>query len=146
MWGANDVARETRAPPTWGRRTTLAGQPATFCRTHEKSTSEGSRAAFSMAAAEAPYTRRRCAGMLRPMSQADRTPLGGAILGLEKTAARSETKQARPFTKEGADQFIHGRSDSKERVVFRLARMTASRWSEIAALTFRISHCGRVGP
>ncbi|KAF8283303.1 hypothetical protein TcYC6_0008890 [Trypanosoma cruzi] len=33
------------------------------------------------------------------------------------------------------DQFIRSRTDWKERVVFRLAWMTASRWSGIAALT-----------
>ncbi|RNC53708.1 SH3 domain protein [Trypanosoma cruzi] len=32
------------------------------------------------------------------------------------------------------DQFVRSRTDWKERVVFRLAWITASRWSEIAAL------------
>ncbi|RNC33474.1 hypothetical protein TcCL_Unassigned03826 [Trypanosoma cruzi] len=52
-----------------------------------------------------------------------------------KIAARSETQQARPLTKEGMDQFIRSRTNWRERVVFRLAWITASRWSEIAALT-----------
>ncbi|RNC52894.1 hypothetical protein TcCL_ESM09824 [Trypanosoma cruzi] len=33
------------------------------------------------------------------------------------------------------NQVIHSRTDWKERVVFRLAWITASRWSEIASLT-----------
>ncbi|KAF8301866.1 hypothetical protein TcYC6_0050540 [Trypanosoma cruzi] len=68
----------------------------------------------------------------------NRTPLGMVILGLQKIAARSETrqtKQARPLTKEEMNQVIHSRTDWKERVVLRLAWITASRWSEIAALT-----------
>ncbi|RNC32005.1 trans-sialidase [Trypanosoma cruzi] len=73
--------------------------------------------------------------MLRSMLEMNRTPLGMAILGLQKLAARAETRQARPLTKEGMDQFIRSRIDWKERVVFRLACMTAIRWSGIAALT-----------
>ncbi|KAF8290148.1 hypothetical protein TcBrA4_0134810 [Trypanosoma cruzi] len=57
------------------------------------------------------------------------------ILGLQKVAVRSETKQARPLTKEEMNQVIRSRTDWKERVVLRLAWITASRWSEIAALT-----------
>ncbi|RNE97264.1 SH3 domain protein, partial [Trypanosoma cruzi] len=76
--------------------------------------------------------------MLRSMLEMDRTPLDMMILGLQKIAVRSETKQTkqtRPSTKEGMDQFIRSRTDWKERVVFRPAWITASRWSEIAALT-----------
>ncbi|KAF8300745.1 trans-sialidase [Trypanosoma cruzi] len=57
------------------------------------------------------------------------------ILGLQKIAARWETKQARPLTEEEMNQVIRSRIDWKERVVLRLAWITASRWSEIAALT-----------
>ncbi|RNF14710.1 rab1 small GTP-binding protein [Trypanosoma cruzi] len=73
--------------------------------------------------------------MLRPMLEMNRTPLDMMILGLQKIAARSETKQVRSLTKEGMDQVIRSRTDRKERVVLRLAWITASRWSEIAALT-----------
>ncbi|RNC57339.1 putative trans-sialidase [Trypanosoma cruzi] len=58
------------------------------------------------------------------MLQICRTPLGTMILGLEKIAARSETRQtkrARPLTKEGMNQVIRSRTDWKERVVLRLA-------------------------
>ncbi|KAF8301507.1 hypothetical protein TcYC6_0049390 [Trypanosoma cruzi] len=68
----------------------------------------------------------------------NRTPLGMVILGLQNIAARSETKQtkqARPLTKEEMNQVIHSRTDWKERVVLRLAWITASRLFEIASLT-----------
>ncbi|KAF8288840.1 putative trans-sialidase [Trypanosoma cruzi] len=96
---------------------------------------EESCAAFLMAIEVAPSTRMQYARMLRSMLQMDRTPLGMAISGLQKIAARSETKQARPLTEEEMDEFIRGRTDWRERVVLRLACITASRWSEIAALT-----------
>ncbi|RNF09378.1 trans-sialidase [Trypanosoma cruzi] len=73
--------------------------------------------------------------MLRSMLEMNRTPLDMLILGLQKIAARSEKKLARPLTKEGMDQLIRSRTDGKERVVVRLAWITASRWSEIAVLT-----------
>ncbi|RNC58148.1 putative trans-sialidase [Trypanosoma cruzi] len=63
------------------------------------------------------------------------TPLGMVILGLQKIAARSETKQARPLTEEEMNQVIRSRTDWKERVVLRLAWITASCWFEIASLT-----------
>ncbi|EKG03051.1 hypothetical protein TCSYLVIO_005911, partial [Trypanosoma cruzi] len=51
------------------------------------------------------------------------------------STAVHQTKQARPLTKEEMNQVIRSRTDWKERVVFRLAWITASCWSEIAALT-----------
>ncbi|RNC57700.1 SH3 domain protein [Trypanosoma cruzi] len=96
---------------------------------------EESRAAFLMAIEVAPSTQLQYARMLRSMLEMDRTPLDMMILGLQKIAARLETKQARPLTKEGMGQFIHSQTDWKERVVFRLAWMTASRWSGISAFT-----------
>ncbi|EKG03075.1 hypothetical protein TCSYLVIO_005888 [Trypanosoma cruzi] len=62
-------------------------------------------------------------------------PAGHGDSGVTKLAARSEAKQARPLTKEGMNQYIRSRTDWRERVVVRLAWITASRWSEIAALT-----------
>ncbi|KAF8278113.1 hypothetical protein TcBrA4_0119770 [Trypanosoma cruzi] len=62
-------------------------------------------------------------------------PAGHDDSGVTKSAVRSETKQARPSTKEGMNQVIRSRTDWRERVVVRLAWITASRWSEIAALT-----------
>ncbi|KAF8282899.1 hypothetical protein TcBrA4_0076880 [Trypanosoma cruzi] len=73
-------------------------------------------------------------------------PAGHDDYGVTKIAARSETKQARPLTKEEMNQVIRSRTDWKERVVLRLARITASRWSEIAALTAKISHWRRTEP
>ncbi|RNC46009.1 putative trans-sialidase [Trypanosoma cruzi] len=73
--------------------------------------------------------------MLRSMLEMNRTPLDMAALRSQKIAARSETKQARPLTEEEMNQVIRSRTDWKERVVFRLAWITASRWSEIASLT-----------
>ncbi|RNF11074.1 trans-sialidase [Trypanosoma cruzi] len=96
---------------------------------------EESCAAFLMAIDVAPSTRLQYARMLRSMLEMDRTPLDMMILGLQKIAARLETKQARPLTKEEVNQVIRSRTDWKERVVLRLAWITASRWSEIAALT-----------
>ncbi|ESS57136.1 hypothetical protein TCDM_12439 [Trypanosoma cruzi Dm28c] len=62
-------------------------------------------------------------------------PAGHDDSGLQKIAARSETKQARPLTKEGMNQVIRSRTDWKQRVVIRLAWITASLWAEIAVLT-----------
>ncbi|KAF8291503.1 putative trans-sialidase [Trypanosoma cruzi] len=92
-------------------------------------------AALLMAIDVAPWTRLQHARMLRSMLEMDRTPLEMMILGLQKIAARWETKQARPLTEEGMDQCIRSRTDWKERVVLRLAWITASRLFEIAALT-----------
>ncbi|RNC41504.1 trans-sialidase [Trypanosoma cruzi] len=83
----------------------------------------------------APSTRLQYARMLRSMFEMNRTPLDMMILGLQKVAARSETKQARPLTEEEMNQVIRSRTDWRERVVLRLAWITASRWSEIVALT-----------
>ncbi|ESS63982.1 hypothetical protein TCDM_08083 [Trypanosoma cruzi Dm28c] len=138
MRRADEVAREMCAPSTWERGMSLAGQFTTFCRTHEQPMNEESCAVFLMAIDVAPSTRLQYTRMLRPMLEMNRTPLDMVILGLQKIAARSETqrtKQARPLTKEEMDQVIRSRTDWKERVVVRLAWMTASRLFEIAALT-----------
>ncbi|RNC44325.1 putative trans-sialidase [Trypanosoma cruzi] len=65
----------------------------------------------------------------------DRTPLDMAALRLQKIAVRSETKQTHPMTEEEMNQVICSRTDWKQRVVLRLAWMTASRLFEIAVLT-----------
>ncbi|KAF8281927.1 hypothetical protein TcYC6_0005280 [Trypanosoma cruzi] len=46
MRKANEVAREMWAPSKWEQRMSLVGQFTTFCRTHEQTTNEKSRAAF----------------------------------------------------------------------------------------------------
>ncbi|EKG02243.1 hypothetical protein TCSYLVIO_006737 [Trypanosoma cruzi] len=138
MRRANEVAREMWAPSTWERGMSLAGQFTTFCRTHEQPMSEESCAVFLMAIEVAPSTRRQHTRMLRSMLEMNGTPLDMVILGLQKIAARSETrqtKQARPLTKEEMNQVIRSRTDWRERVVVGLAWITASRRSEIAALT-----------
>ncbi|EKF99579.1 hypothetical protein TCSYLVIO_009499 [Trypanosoma cruzi] len=81
-----------------------------------------------MAIDVAPSTRLQYARMLRSMLEMNRTPLDMVILGLQKVAARSETK-------EEMNQVIRSRTDWKERVVLRLAWITASRLFEIAVLT-----------
>ncbi|KAF8282212.1 hypothetical protein TcBrA4_0081420 [Trypanosoma cruzi] len=126
---------EMWAPSTWERGMSLVGQFTTFCCTHEQPMNEESCAAFLMAIDVAPSTRLQYARMLRSMLEMNRTPLDMMIMGLQKIAARSETKQARPLTKEEMNQVIRSRTDWKERVVLRLAWITTSRWSEIAALT-----------
>ncbi|RNE98109.1 hypothetical protein TcG_12361 [Trypanosoma cruzi] len=128
MRKANEAAREMWVPSTWEQRMSLAGQFTTFCRTHEQPMNEESCAVFLMAIDVAPSTRLRHARMLRSMLEMNRTPLDMMILGLQKIAAR-------PLTKEEMNQVIRSRTDWKERVVLRLAWITASRWSEIAALT-----------
>ncbi|ESS66831.1 hypothetical protein TCDM_04498 [Trypanosoma cruzi Dm28c] len=65
---------------------------------------------------------------MRLMLEMDRTPLDMAALRLQKVAAR-------PSTKKGAEECIRSQTDWKERVVARLAWITASRWSEIATLS-----------
>ncbi|RNC49191.1 putative trans-sialidase [Trypanosoma cruzi] len=69
------------------------------------------------------------------MLQMNGTPLGMAILRFKKVAAPSETKQACPVREEEMNQVIRIRTDWRERVVFRLAWITASRWFEIAVFT-----------
>ncbi|EKG08317.1 hypothetical protein TCSYLVIO_000535 [Trypanosoma cruzi] len=135
MRKANEVAREMCAPSTWERGMSLAGQFATFCLTHERPMNEESCAAFLMAIEVAPSTRLQYARMLRSMLEMNRTPLDMVALRLQKVAVRSETKQARPVKEEEMNQVIRSRTDWKERVVLRLAWITASRCSEIAALT-----------
>ncbi|KAF8288628.1 hypothetical protein TcBrA4_0007380 [Trypanosoma cruzi] len=135
MRKANEAAREMCAPSTWERGMSLAGKFTTFCRTHEQPMNEEGCAVFLMAIEVAPSTRLRHARMLRSMLEMDRTPLDMMILGLQKIAARSETKQAHPLTKEEMNQVIRSRTDWKERVVLRLAWIAASRLFEIAALT-----------
>ncbi|RNC38300.1 putative trans-sialidase [Trypanosoma cruzi] len=69
------------------------------------------------------------------MLQMNGTPLGMAVLRFKKVAAPSETKQACPVREEEMNQVIRSRTDWRERVVFRLAWITASRWFEIAVFT-----------
>ncbi|RNC54953.1 hypothetical protein TcCL_ESM07592 [Trypanosoma cruzi] len=127
MRRANEVAREMWAPPKWEQRMSPAGQLAAFCCTHELPMNEESCAAFLLAILDvAPWTRLQYARMLWSMSEMNRTPLEMMILGLQKIAARSETKQARPLTKEEMNQVIRSRTDWKERVVLRLAWITVS--------------------
>ncbi|ESS65603.1 hypothetical protein TCDM_05991 [Trypanosoma cruzi Dm28c] len=135
MRKANEAAREMCAPSTWERGMSLAGQFTTFCRTHERPMNEESCAVFLMAIEVAPSTRLRHARMLRSMLEMDRTPLDMAAFRFKKVAVRSETRQAHPLTEEEMNQVIRSRTDWKERVVFRPAWITASRWFEIAVLT-----------
>ncbi|RNC36109.1 hypothetical protein TcCL_Unassigned00955, partial [Trypanosoma cruzi] len=121
MRRANEVAREMWAPSTWEQRMSLAGQFTTFCRTHERPMNEESCGAFLMAIEVAPSTRLQYARMLRSMLEMNRTPLDMMILGLQKIAERSETKQARPLKEEEMNEVIRSRTDWKERVVLRLA-------------------------
>ncbi|RNC53195.1 selenocysteine-tRNA-specific elongation factor [Trypanosoma cruzi] len=66
-----------------------SGQFTAFCCTHKQPINAESCAAFLAAiVCVAPSTRRQHARMLRSMLQMDRTPLGMAILGLQKIAAR----------------------------------------------------------
>ncbi|RNC35355.1 putative SH3 domain protein [Trypanosoma cruzi] len=102
-----------------GRRMPLAGQFSTFCRTHEQPINGESRAAFLESILDvAPSTRPRHTRMLRSMSEMNRTLPDMMILGLQKIAARSETKQARPSTEEEMNQLIRIRADWRERAVF----------------------------
>ncbi|RNC49511.1 trans-sialidase [Trypanosoma cruzi] len=140
MRGANEVAREMWAPPKWEQRMSLAGQFTIFCCTHEQSINEESCAALLAAILDvAPSTRPQHVRMPRSLLEMDRTPPDMMIVGLQKIAARSETKQARPSTRKAVDKCIRSRTDWKQRVILRLAWITASRWSEIAALTAKNS-------
>ncbi|RNC52330.1 trans-sialidase [Trypanosoma cruzi] len=90
-----------------------------FCRTHEQPINEESRAVFLVAILDvAPSTRPQHARMPRSTLEMNRTPPDMMILGLQKIAARSETKQARPSTEEEKDEFIRSRADWRERAVF----------------------------
>ncbi|RNC37837.1 putative trans-sialidase [Trypanosoma cruzi] len=138
MRKAKEVVREMCAPSTWEQRMSLAGQFTTFCRTNEQPMDKESCAVFLMAIEVAPSTRLQYDRMLRSMLQVNGTPLDMAALRLQKVAVRSETRQtrqARPLTEEEMNQVICSRTDWKERVVVRLAWITASRLFEIAVLT-----------
>ncbi|EKF29590.1 hypothetical protein MOQ_006426 [Trypanosoma cruzi marinkellei] len=117
-----------------GAENAPSGPFATFRRTHEQPNSEESCVAFLMAIDVAPPTRPPYARMLRSMLEMSRTPLEMAVLGLQKISARSGSKQARPLKKQVVGQFVCRRTGWKQRVPFRLARVTATRWPEIAAL------------
>ncbi|EKF30205.1 hypothetical protein MOQ_005990 [Trypanosoma cruzi marinkellei] len=132
---ANEVARGMWAPSTWEQRMSLAGNSKPFCRTHEQPMNEKSCVVLLVAIDVAQPTRLQYARMLRSMLQMDRTPLEMLLLVLQNIAAQSETKQVRPSRKKGMNQFIRNRTDWKQRVVVRLAWITASRWSEIVAVT-----------
>ncbi|RNC51754.1 trans-sialidase [Trypanosoma cruzi] len=55
----------------------------------------------------APSTRLQYARMLRSMLEMNRTPLDMVILGIQKIAARSETKQTRPLTEEAVNESVY---------------------------------------
>ncbi|KAF8290706.1 hypothetical protein TcBrA4_0120780 [Trypanosoma cruzi] len=88
-----------------------------------------------MAIDVAPSTRLQYARMLRSMLEMNRTPLDMMILGYKRLRRDRRRSRRAPLTKEEMNQVIRSRTDWKERVVLRLAWITASRWSEIAALT-----------
>ncbi|ESS61054.1 hypothetical protein TcG_04305 [Trypanosoma cruzi] len=62
-------------------------------------------------------------------------PAGCGDSGVAKDCGAIGEEADTPLRKEEMNQVIRSRTDWKERVVFRLAWITASRWSEIAALT-----------
>ncbi|ESS55033.1 hypothetical protein TCDM_13521 [Trypanosoma cruzi Dm28c] len=62
-------------------------------------------------------------------------PAGHDDYGVTKNCGAIGDEAGAPLDKEEMNQVIRSRTDWKERVVLRLAWMTASRWSEIAALT-----------
>ncbi|KAF8279278.1 hypothetical protein TcYC6_0019670 [Trypanosoma cruzi] len=126
MRGANEAAREMWAPSKWEQRMSLAGQFTTFCRTHERPINAESCAAFLMAIEVAPPTRTQYARMLRSMLQMNEIPLDMMILGLQKIAARWETKRTRPLTEEEMNQVIRSRTNWRERVILRLAWIPGS--------------------
>ncbi|KAF8297300.1 hypothetical protein TcYC6_0082470 [Trypanosoma cruzi] len=67
---------------------------------------EKSRAAFWLAVLDvAPSARPQHARMPRPMSQMNRSTLAMAFLGLQKIAARPETRGRAPSRKEGVDRY-----------------------------------------
>ncbi|EKF38802.1 RNA helicase, putative [Trypanosoma cruzi marinkellei] len=98
-----------------------SGQFQTFCRTHERPTSEEGCAALLMAIDVAPSTRLQHARVLRSMLQMHRIPLEMLLLVLQKIAAGSETKQARPSTKESYLKFgAHTITGTKETLTLKL--------------------------
>ncbi|RNC45086.1 hypothetical protein TcCL_NonESM05211 [Trypanosoma cruzi] len=135
MRKANEVAREMCAPSTWEQRMSLAGQFTTFlphARTHDERGElcglfDGNRSG----AIDPTAVRQDAAVHVGNGSN----PAGHGDSGATKIVARSETKQTSPVTEEEMNQVIRSRTDWKERVVLRLAWITASRWSEIAVLT-----------
>ncbi|KAF8304594.1 hypothetical protein TcBrA4_0048120 [Trypanosoma cruzi] len=132
---ANEVAREMWAPSTWERGMSLAGQFTNFLPHARTADERGELCGL--------FDGNRCGAIDPTAVRQDAAvyvgngsnPAGYGDSGLQKIAARSETKQARPLTKEGMNQVIRSRTDWKERVVLRLAWITASLWAEIAVLT-----------
>ncbi|ESS55219.1 hypothetical protein TCDM_13323 [Trypanosoma cruzi Dm28c] len=62
-------------------------------------------------------------------------PAGHGDSGATKTCGVIRGEAGAPLDRGRMDQYIRSRSDWKQRVVFRLAWMTASCWSDIVALT-----------
>ncbi|RNC50011.1 hypothetical protein TcCL_NonESM00338 [Trypanosoma cruzi] len=133
MRKANEVAREMWAPSTWEQRMSLAGQFTTFCRTHDERGELRSLFGGNIRCGAIDPTAVRQDAAVHVGNESN--PAGHGDSGVTKIAARSETRQTRPVTEEEMNQVIRSRTDWKERVVLRLAWITASRWSEIAALT-----------
>ncbi|EKG07961.1 hypothetical protein TCSYLVIO_000904, partial [Trypanosoma cruzi] len=138
MRRANEVAREMCAPSTWEQRMPLAGQFTTFCCTHERPMNEESCAVFLMGRCGAidPTAVRKVAAVHVGNGS---NPAGHADSGVTKSCGaigdEGRDESSAPLDKEEMNQYIRSRTDWKERVVLRLAWITASRWSEIAALT-----------
>ncbi|KAF8300772.1 hypothetical protein TcYC6_0058970 [Trypanosoma cruzi] len=73
-------------------------------------------------------------------------PAGHDDSGVTKNCGAIGDEAGAPLDK-GRDESSYPQPDRlEERVVFRLAWITASRWSEIASLTPTISHWSRTGP
>ncbi|ESS59532.1 hypothetical protein TCDM_12225 [Trypanosoma cruzi Dm28c] len=146
MRKANEAAREMWAPPTWEQRMLLAGQFTTFLPHARTADERGELCGL--------FDGNRCGAIDPTAVRQDAAvhvgngsnPAGHGDSGVAKIAVRSETKQARRLTEEEMNQVIRSRTDWRERVVVRLAWITASRWSEIAALTPKIPHWSRTGP
>ncbi|EKG00988.1 hypothetical protein TCSYLVIO_008041 [Trypanosoma cruzi] len=122
-------------PPTWERGMSLAGQFTTFLPHARTADERGELCGLfdgNRSGAIDPTAVRQDAAVYVGNGL---NPAGHGDSGVTKVAARSETKQARPLTKEEMTQVIRSQTDWKERVVLRLAWITASCWSEIAALT-----------
>ncbi|KAF8296507.1 hypothetical protein TcBrA4_0067000 [Trypanosoma cruzi] len=132
---ANEAARETWAPSTWEQKMSLAGQFATFCRTHERTMNEESCAVFLVAIEVAPSTRLRHTQDAAVHVGNGSNPAGHDDSGVTKNCGVIG-KKAGELIDNGRDESSNPQPDRLEGTFcFSTSWMTASRWSGIAALT-----------
>ncbi|ESS63958.1 hypothetical protein TCDM_08124 [Trypanosoma cruzi Dm28c] len=122
-------------PPTWERGMSLAGQFTTFLPHARTADERGELCGLfdgNRSGAIDPTAARQDAAVYVGNGL---NPAGHGDSGVTKNCGAIGDEAGAPLTEEGMNQVICSRTDWRERVVLRLAWITASCCSEIAALT-----------